>query len=241
MTVLLERTRAEGCLSDLRLDQLVRDELAPEAAAAARAHLAACAVCQGALARIEGFRAEFSEGLAAVPAAASVRPPRRRRAWIAAGGSLLAAAAALVLVGPLRTPRDPWRSKGHGHLHLYVARGNTVRPSASGDVVAPGDRLQFTYTLSQERFFALLERDGRAAVNVFFPDGPSAALLSPGANVSLPRSTILDDVLGEERLYGLFCEQAVKLQPLRDALSAGRVPSAPDCEVEAFLLEKRRP
>jgi len=241
VTLLPERTRAEGCLSDLRLDRLLRDELAPEGAAAARAHVVACAVCRGALARIERFRAEFSAGLAAAPLAPPVRPPRRRRVWISAGGSLLAAAAALLLVGPLRTPRDPWRSKGHGHLRLYVARGDTVRPSASGDVVAPGDRLQFTYTLSQGRFFALLERDGRAAVNVFFPDGPSAAPLAPGANVSLPRSTILDDVLGEERLYGLFCEQAVKLQPLRDALSAGRVPSAPDCEVEAFLLEKRRP
>ncbi|MEA2695993.1 MAG: hypothetical protein QOI66_264 [Myxococcales bacterium] len=241
MTVLLERTRAEGCLSDLRLDQLVRDELAGEATATARAHLAGCAICRDALARIEECRVQFSEGLAGVRVAPSVRPPRRRRAWIAAGGGLLAAAAALLLVGPLRIPTVPWRSKGQGHLHLYVARSNTVRPSASGDVVAPGDRLQFTYTLAQERFFALLERDGRGAVNVFFPDGASAALLSPGVNVSLPRSTILDDVLGEERLYGLFCQQAVTLQPLRDALSAGRVPSAPDCETEAFLLEKRRP
>ena len=244
MSALPERTRVEGCLSDLRLDQLIRQELDAGREATARAHLAACDVCRAHVAQLERFRAQFVGGLSALP---SPREPARTRArrpiLIAGGGGFLAAAAAAVLLfaNPFAPSGNTWRTKGQGHLRLFVGRGDAVRPAASGDVVAPGDGLQLTYTLSQRRFFALLGRDARGTVNVFFPDGASMIPLAPGRNVSLPRSTILDDVLGEERLYGVFCERDMLLGPLRDAVLAGQAPSAPDCQVELFTLEKRRP
>jgi hypothetical protein len=243
MSALPERTRGETCLSDLRLDQLIRQELDAGSEAAARAHLAGCAVCEARVAQLEGFRAQFVATLSALPRPpAPARAQRWRWAWISGASGLLAVAAAVLLFAhPFAPRRDEWRSKGQGHLRLFVARGNTVRPSASGDIVAPGDGLQFTYTLPERRFFALLGRDGRGTVSVFFPDGAQTVPLAPGRDVSLPRSTILDDVLGQERLYGVFCERETPLGPLRADLLAGRAPSAPGCEVEPFILEKRRP
>lgn len=231
------RTRGDGCLSDLAIDRLLRDELGEEAAAAARGHVAACDHCRGRVGEIESARAAFL----AAPPALQKRPPRRR--WtrtLGTVGASLAAAAALVLF--LRDGDRGTRRKGGGpNVAFYVQHGEQLRRGQSGERVAPGDYLQVVYDSDAPLYGAILSVDGAHRVSRYFPDGPRAAALPAGSAQRIPRSTQLDDVLGHEALHVLLCRDAVALEPLEEALAADRPLVAPDCYVERIELEKRRP
>ncbi len=109
-----DQTRREPpCLSDLRLDQLLSGELTKEREQAARAHLAACARCEGRRLELALDRAAFAEkepsfadllssrgsdasGLRQVP----LRPsPKVWRSPILAGAAALSAALVALGVG----------------------------------------------------------------------------------------------------------------------------------------------
>jgi hypothetical protein len=108
--------------------------------------------------------------------------------------------------------------------------------------VAPGDTLQFTYVSERARHLAVLSLDGADRASVYFPDGARAAPIAAGRDVPLPRSTVLDEVLGPERLYGLFCEQPIALEPVRAQLERRRaLPPLDGCRVVQLAIEKRAP
>src|SRR5262249_55014045 len=101
-----ERTRDEGCLSDLALDRL----LAGERVDHAREHLLGCAACAARKAALERDKAAFAE----------VR--RRKGAPIrwAPFTAAFAAAAAVLLVVFTRPHDDPGnRTKGTSRLGFY--------------------------------------------------------------------------------------------------------------------------
>ncbi|WP_437934608.1 DUF4384 domain-containing protein [Sorangium sp. So ce341] len=86
-----ERSRPEGCPSDLRFDRLLAGELAAAEEQATRAHLDGCGRCAGRLAEIEAGRAAFLAApppLRAPPAPQAAAPAVRRlrpRALVPAG------------------------------------------------------------------------------------------------------------------------------------------------------------
>ena len=243
MTLILQKSRGEECLSDLRIDQFIRQELDGARETNARSHLVGCASCSARLSEMETTRAQFAQAPSILPALSSRSRAARRPAfsrWLYGGaGSVLAAA--MVLFALLRPTSEPWRSKGSEHLQLFIRHEGEVRPGISGEVVAPGDRLQFTYTLAESRYFALLSRDGANLVSVYFPDGRTAVRLEPGRDLELERSTILDETLGHEELYGLFCVDPIEIELARKSLMAGGVPTIAGCTIERFQLEKKRP
>jgi hypothetical protein len=216
-------------LSDLRLDELVRGEHAsPEEA---RAHVAECAQCRARLDEIEGARTAFLAEDPRLPV-----PLRRRATWIAAATMLASAAAALLLV--VRPSGE--RAKGGPQLGLYVQHGGVVRPAGPREPVAPGDTLQLTYQIERARYVAVLSLDGAGHASVYFPDGPRAVELPPARDAPLPRSTILDEILGEETLHGLFCDEPVVLAPLRAALERDRaLPPVERCSVVRLTIVKK--
>jgi anti-sigma factor RsiW len=233
----LSRTRDDGCPSDLAIDRLLRGELDGDRVAALRAHAATCDKCRTRIAEIEAARAAF------VAAPPPLRRPAARRRWaaraFAGAGATLAAAAALVLLVP---GNDGTRRKGGGQsVAFYVQHGDDVRRGQSGEQVAPGDFLQLVYSAPAPLYGAILSVDGAQRVSRYFPDGPSAGALPAGTSVRFPRSTRLDDVLGHETVYALLCRDAIALDPLLEALAAGRALDAPACHVERIDFEKRRP
>lgn len=233
------RQRPEACLSDFALDRRLAGELDAHEERDAHAHLEACERCVrrfGELSRErDAFRAE------PLPPAFEAYPRRKSsRARLVAVTSALAMAAAISLFVGFR-PGEGTRPKGDVvRLGFYVKHGESVRLGGSGERVAPGDALRFVYTARSTRHLAVLSVDGARHSSVYYPSGETAALAPAGDEVALPVSTVLDDTLGEERIYGVFCPDAFALEPLRRALeeSPDQAPLAPGCVVEKLTVRK---
>ncbi|WP_437544106.1 DUF4384 domain-containing protein [Sorangium sp. So ce367] len=248
--------RPEGCLSELKLDELMAGQLDAAAAQEASAHVAGCSRCSARRSEMEAARASFAASapplrlgrgasISERRAAEKVRPPRR---WLApaAASALAAAAAALFFfrfqAGPegrdAELPGE--RIKGAEHIGFYVKRGGSVLPGGAGERLHPGDAIQFTYSSAEARYLVILSVDGASQASVYYPSGPVAARIEPGREVLLPQSTVLDDTLGTERIFGLFCSEAIAVEPLRAALAAhpGAPPAPPGCDVDALTAEK---
>jgi hypothetical protein len=115
-----------------------------------------------------------------------------------------------------------------------------VREAGDAEVVHPSDQLQFVYSSRSPGYVAVLSRDGAGTVSVYFPDGgTTAARVPPGREQLLPSSTILDETLGGERVFALFCSSPIDLEPVRLELAAGRAPAPPGCAVQRIDLDKR--
>ncbi|MDC0678711.1 DUF4384 domain-containing protein [Sorangium atrum] len=246
--------RPEGCLSDLTLDELMAGQLDAAAAQEASAHVAGCPRCSARRSGMEAARASFTasapplrlaRGAPAARAAEKVRPPRR---WLApaAASALAAAAAALFFFRFHAAPegRDAEipgeRIKGAERIGFYVKRGGSVLPGGAGERLQPGDAIQFTYSSAEAGYLVILSVDGASQASVYYPSGPVAARIEPGREVLLPQSTVLDDTLGTERIFGLFCSEAIAVEPLRAALAAhpDAPPAPPGCDVDALTAEK---
>ncbi|AGP40439.1 hypothetical protein [Sorangium cellulosum] len=249
--------RPDGCLSDLKIDELMAGQLDAAAAQEANAHLAGCPRCAARRAGIEAERAAFAAAAPPLqlgpsrrdrraPAARTAASSRSPRRWLlpAAASTLAAAAAAALFFRAAPHPREVVspgeRIKGAERLGFYVKRGEQVLPGGAGERLLPGDALQFTTTSAEARYLAILSVDGASQASVYYPSGPLAERVEPGRDVPLPQSTVLDDTLGTERIYGLFCAEAITVEPLRAALAAN--PDAlsvpPGCDVDMLTAEK---
>lgn len=234
-------SRHEGCLSDLALDRRLANELDAAEERDAKAHLATCARCEARLAERARAKADF---------AANAPPllfPSPRRAWLGGAAAVLAAAAALLLLmrsSPEPTPKPETRTKGEGtHLDFYVSHEGNVRHGMLSELVAPGDGIRFVVHANEMRYLAVLSVDGAKHVSPYYPHGDDAVRIEPGANIALPESTTLDDVLGDETIYGVFCPAPFAIAPLRKALEAApdALPARPGCTVDVLHLRKEAP
>lgn len=228
-----------ACHSALRLDSWMAGELAPAEADALTVHVAGCDRCRTVMEELERARAEPLPPLR--PAAPVVRPPRTWRRWAGAGGALAAAAAAagLFLLPP--PEQAGTRTKGAAPaLSMYVRHGGEVRRAAPGERVAAGDAVRFAVSLPEPAYVAVLSLDPAGRASVYFPEGDRAAEVKAGAEVALPLATRLDATVGEEQVFGLFCDRPLALAPVRalvDAAAAGAAPAG--CQVTRWTFVKR--
>ena len=127
----------------------------------------------------------------------------------------------------------------------FVKRGGWTWAGRAGNVVRPGDAVQFVYTSEKASFLTILTADAGGHVAVRYPDAPQAARAPAGRDVVLPASSVLDDVIGLERVLALFCEQPVDIEPVRrswQAISgAGDPPIPPGCHPDFTEWETRMP
>jgi hypothetical protein len=222
--VIAPRKRAEGCLSELQLDQLAASELAPDDETAARRHLEACTSCtarQAAIARVrDAFRAALPERTFVAHAIAARSRPRRH--WWQLGGAVVAAAAAIVVVVVTR-PRgagDDTRVKGGERVGFYIERDGVVNAGVDGDVVHPGDRVRFTITTRAPAYVAIASLDDEGRSFVYYPETASANEIPAGTDLPMSDAIELDDTLGRERVFAFFCDRAVDSTAVRAALAA---------------------
>jgi len=238
-------TRGASCESDLSLDLLLAGDLSQGEERRVHAHLAACRPCAARWTELEAQRDAFT--VQPVIDLGGRRPARRSwlRSWPVPAAAIAAAAALLLVLWPVGAPMTDrvvtTRTKGGRVFNAYIRHGESIRKAGDAEVVYPGDQLQFTYSSPRSGFVAVLSRDGAGMASVYFPDaGQRPWTAPPGDDQPLPRSTILDDTLGQERVHALFCTAVVDLESLRGELAAGRplrVP--PGCVVETTLLNKR--
>jgi hypothetical protein len=238
------RSRPESCLSDFALDRRFGNELDAEEEDAARAHVAGCERCARRWEALRAGQEAFASEAPVLDLGAHARAHGRRSWWLAVGGGLLATAAAAALV--LHPHRDDpgTRPKGHGsRFGFYVAHAGSVRLGAAGGRVEPGDALRFTYEGREARYVAVLSVDGAKRVTTYYPDSGVAARREPGAPAALPLSTVLDDTLGEETIYGIACPAPFDVEALRVELERApqRAPEPAGCDVDVVTLVKEAP
>lgn len=236
----------ESCLSDLAIDRRLGALLPIDAERAVDLHLASCTRCS---LRYELYQRQRDAFLAQAPDwetfdTQQQRGPARRRwlPWIA--GAALAAVAALAFVAPqlgapLYEVATGTRSKGAPSLGVYIQRGNIVTRGTSGDVVDAGDRVRFTYSSDRELSFALLHADDEGA-EVYYPLTNTSLRVPARRDAALDFAIELDAHVGDERYFGVFCDEALTLEPVRAALQHnGELPDLPDCHVDTIRLQKR--
>jgi hypothetical protein len=225
-------------VSDLQWDRLLAGELTAGAGDAAHAHAAGCVACAARLRELTAERDAFRLRPIAIPLS---RAPRRWWRWAVPLVPVLAAAAVLLVVRA--RPDDPGeRPKGVGPvLLLSVGRPGALVAVASGDVVGPGEYLQAGYTTARDGFGAVLSRDGAGSVTAYVAArGDQMVALPAGVERSFPQSTVLDDVIGSERIVIVWCEAAQPIAPLIAELQQARALALPaGCSSREVVLDKR--
>src|SRR5262245_61666644 len=128
---------------------------------------------------------------------------------------------------------------------FFLKRGGWTSAGRAGDVVRPGDAVQFVYTSEKASYLTILTADAGGHVEVRYADGRQAARAPAGRDVVLPQSALLDDIIGHERVLALFCDRPVDVEPLRrgwQAISgAGDPPIPAGCQVDVTEWETRMP
>ncbi len=253
MKALPSPTRPESCLSDFMLDRRLAGELDVHDEAAARTHLDGCARCAQRYEEVvrerDAFMAEPLPSQLRAHASAGAAPVSRpgpsasRRRLFAATGVLATAAALVLFVLRFHAsqPLEDTRTKGSSaKLGFYVKHGEHVRLGTSGEHVLPGDAVRFVYATPVAAYLAVLSVDGARRASVYYPSSPTSAPVAAGDGVALPVSTVLDDTLGAETIYGVFCPEPFAIEPLRAAVEAApdRRPAPPGCDVEKVTLQK---
>jgi hypothetical protein len=254
--------RGEHCPSDLSLDCWLAGELTPAAARVWEGHLASCEGCERRrAARLEARRnfAQEAPPFASLVAAAQAAPhsaalgsgpvPRRRTSplrWL--GGFALAAAAliALALGTPWRGPPNDGagtRTKGGpASLGWVVRRGERVFAGRPEQSLRPGDGVRFTILARAPVFGAVIGLDASGQAIVYYPEADELAWIEAG-NQLLPAVIELDARPGDERLYAVFCESAVPIASVTEAIE--RSPDAPalpvGCSSERHTLQRETP
>jgi hypothetical protein len=174
---------------------------------------------------------------------------RRARWW---RGSMLlvpvlVAAGIALVVYPRPPPIEdpPYIPKGNGAvltLHRKTAQGSSPVPPPGP--LYPHDDVRFTVKGIASGFIAVLSRDGRGTITVYYPFGGQAAAPYDESQHALPRAIKLDDTLGPEDLYVLHSPQPFELPWAVQALIAGTLPQEAkrrDISVGHFAFEKRSP
>jgi hypothetical protein len=254
----LRRELPDGCISDLRFDEWRSGELGEVEAAELRTHIDTCSRCHE---RAQVLAAVADDFLARFPWAtpdSKAKPPSTRpqqvvtldsgerkavKAWRwSAGIAGLAAAAgfAFVLRGQLSAPDGGVRIKGSAHMGFFVRRAGNVLAGENGQVTHPGDQLRFTVTTNEPRYLAILSRDGRGKVSEYYPGDGHGRAFGVSRNEALESSVELDEVLGHEEVWGVFCEGPFETKRLLETLERREKLQLPEtCSVDRLELEKK--
>lgn len=177
-------------------------------------------------ARLEELRADSAAYLIQHPPAPLVvrfQEGRRRALWWRWTALLIptlaAAAVALVLLPPVE---DPYTTKGSVVLVLHRKTAEGSLPVSPGVPLAPHDSVRFEVKTRANGFVAVLSRDARGTVTVYYPfEGEAAAPYDP-TQPELPGAIALDDTLGLEDVYALHSTRPFELKWAVETLKAGR-------------------
>jgi len=175
-------------------------------------------------------------------------PVRAKRSqwlgWVSGGVALAAAAVLLFVLRPATdgdTSEQPGsvRTKGSSHIGFFVKHGGEVRRGGDEQVVYPGDQIRFTLTSSKAQHVAILSLDAAGVVSTYYPRGGQSAGVTAVRDQAVDSSVLLDETLGKEQIWGIFCDAPFELEPLRLALQRqGKLPALAQCTVDAVTIVK---
>jgi putative zinc finger protein len=243
----MTRRASPECASDLRLERWLTGELGAEDGAKLDAHLAQCDSCRARHAQLVAEHRALSSELPPLPSmpstgVVSALRPRRRMTHSVLGLGSLAAAFALWISLDGHPTAPVTRTKGSGdavQLDWVIRRDGAVFAPDADEPLRPGDALRFGLRTKQRGQAAVLGLDGQGNAGIYHEWVPIEA----GERQLLPGAFELDDVVGEEHLYGVVCEQISPLTSLQDAIR--RSPSEPElpggCAFDHHVVRKEPP
>ncbi len=239
------------CAEALAERQAEREAFVPDAALEARLARLSAAATTTASSTVEAAAPAVTPAALAAPAGLAPRPPhpplwKKLAPAVLALGSCAALLALTLRPGPAEPPIDrrATRKGGAGParepqaVQLFVQRGGELVPVVDGGRLHPGDQLQLVLRVAAPRFVALYSRDGAGAISRYAPIDSAMVEVRSGEEVVLPNSTVLDEVLGPERLAVFFCARPLEEAVLRAHVEAGQ-PAG--CEVRRLRLDKVLP
>ena len=228
--------RRDGHLTELAIDHLL--ENAP--LSGSEDHVRDCSTCQARVAAADlvplpalQFPAHASE------AKAPAVPTPSNRPFLLA---LLAVAAAALLVFNLPVQVDDGiRVKGSGlSLQVFRDEGGTSARLHSGDEIQAGDRLGFRVRNRDEGHLMIIGLDGNGDGYLCYPQGEGGAAMPTTSNLSpatLPEAIRMDEVLGDEHLIAVLCEEPFTYEETVSSLQEGD--AIPGCTTSEITLVKR--
>ena len=254
----LKRPLKEGCLSDLRLDQLLAEELAAESKQQARAHLDGCPACTQRLQHLgeplpAGAEERLMETIRDNRASTRRGQPGlwyRIRIRVAVLGT--AAVALLVALWLQPAPPAPVTTGGQpGHrsdsiafkggapwFGAYILKDGQPVLLAQGDTVRAGDKVQFAAHCTGPAFVAVYGRDAAGPVAVVA--GTDGAVPCAQEGEGLLSAVKLDDSPDAELFFALFCDR--DFDPHKFNLSAngemGHGGGEMECQLQGLQLVK---
>jgi hypothetical protein len=169
--------------------------------------------------------------------------------WLGASAGFAAAAALALVVAtrpeePEPTP-DIVRSKGDTRLGLRLERDGRLEALLPGEAIAPGARVQPTYTAAEGGWLAVFGVDGAGRVQRHYPDDAQAdtgVFTPPGRDEPLPFSLTFDATPGRELVIAVHCPHAIDIAAVERQLADGAAPTpGPACAVDRIELPKVGP
>jgi len=241
------RRRGPACASDLVLDRLALGELGDSERPAVEAHLADCADCAAANARLSEERAAFAReaAVANLAADALIRAEKKEDAdWriLWKRFFLPLGAVATIAVVSIVAGRPGTRTKGEFALSPYVLHPESTSSGSLhlGEPLHPGDRLQFRYNGARAGHLTIVAVDESGKVSLYYPPGPTAAPVAAGREIPLSTSVELDGTLGREVIVGVRCDAPVAtdavMNAARQAVEAARHRGAAATELGSLGL-----
>lgn len=146
--------------------------------------------------------------------------------WLVPAGALAAAAAALLVFmkrpGGNDAPigEDDIQVKGDDiTLIVHLSTDGESRRLASGDTVAPGDRIRFEVNASRPGFVAIIGIDGSGVPTIYHPDqGTAPTAFDPEARL-VPGAIQLDATPGDEHFYAVYAPRPFVFDAVIPALA----------------------
>jgi hypothetical protein len=231
------------CVSELVLDQWYAGELSAREIERTEQHVARCTTCRE---RNRVLHEEHARFLTVAPSFAAhteltARRGKRSRTLVAvASAAALAACVLLSLSKPSGFDQHDTRPKGGPELSVYIKRGAHVFRGTAQDTVQPGDLLRFKYSAGHAGYLAIFGADARAATT-YYPPQPDAAPIAAGLDLPLDFAVKLDEQLGIETTYALWCPTTFAVEPVRKQLAEQRAMTRPDdaCTISVLPLRKQ--
>jgi len=227
-----ERTRPPGCITDLMFDAWFADELPAELGPALDKHVSTCQRCRGRRAALAVERSAFLSLHPSYVASPRQLARRHRRTVLAAVA--LSSAALLTLVVLAREPglETLPPAAAETELGFAVVHSGSNERGMRGQDVHPGDEVRFDYSVQTPAYLAIYGLDAHGSVRVFYPETELAAPVAAGTHVALMSTVAVDNVLGQQWVFALFCNAAFPVvEPQRTLEIQRALAPSPGCDM----------